>query len=119
VQLQPAKKQKGGGEEKVKRNKSKAPSQSPESSTSDDCTPSESGCPHLTKNIFYCMLCGGADKDGNYKGVNLTIRSYSLQKATMTTNRRASRMPKKQGMGRLQVYPRNPTGLQTRWFSKN
>jgi hypothetical protein len=46
------------------------------SSDEDDYILDESGCPNLTKNMFYCLMCGGSDENRKCKGVGgITINS--------------------------------------------
>jgi hypothetical protein len=54
-------------EEGTTKEKSKVTSQS---SDEDDYIFDESGCPELTKNMFYCEMCGGSDNNGKCKGVS-------------------------------------------------
>jgi hypothetical protein len=54
-------------EEETTKEKSKVTSQS---SDEDDYILDESGCPELTKNMFYCEMCGGSDENGKCKGVS-------------------------------------------------
>ncbi|KAH7409765.1 hypothetical protein DE146DRAFT_325863 [Phaeosphaeria sp. MPI-PUGE-AT-0046c] len=39
-----------------------------QSSDDDDYILNESGCPELTKNVFYCVMCGGSNENGKCKG---------------------------------------------------
>ncbi|PVH97864.1 hypothetical protein DM02DRAFT_616184 [Periconia macrospinosa] len=54
-------------DEKPTLEKSKVTSQSFDE---DDYILDEYGCPELTKNILYCMFCGGSDENGRCKGVS-------------------------------------------------
>ncbi|KAF1954179.1 hypothetical protein CC80DRAFT_494017 [Byssothecium circinans] len=60
AQTQPQRK-----DEETTKEKSKVTSQS---SDEDDYILDESGCPDLTKNMFYCLMCGGSDENGKCKG---------------------------------------------------
>ncbi|KAF2849061.1 hypothetical protein T440DRAFT_469798 [Plenodomus tracheiphilus IPT5] len=52
------------------------------STEEDDYFFDENGCPDVKKNAFYCMLCGGADENGNCKGDPLDNNEYLGCKCT-------------------------------------
>jgi hypothetical protein len=54
-------------EEEITTEKSKVTSQPSEE---DDYIFEKSGCPELTKKMFYCEMCGGSDENGRCKGVS-------------------------------------------------
>jgi hypothetical protein len=65
-------------EEKTTKEKSNPTSQS---SDEDDYIFDESGCPELTKNMFYCEMCGGSDEIGKCKGVSDIINILAFTEA--------------------------------------
>jgi maleate cis-trans isomerase len=70
-------------EEETTKVKSKVTSQS---SDEDDYIFDESGCPELTKNMFYCEMCGGSDENGKCKGVSGITIILALTEAHWLTH---------------------------------
>lgn len=68
------------GDEETNKEKSKATSQSSDEDE-DDYILDGFRCPVLTKNMFYCMMCGGSDENGKCKGVSSITIMYAITQA--------------------------------------